>query len=126
LLVNMLRGRGNLLKTTQVWKPRNGAGFDFGAVQEKLGQRFDSGEGGPHQPSASGPHATRAHGSDDSVIDSVIYVAYHPSQCLPEFNVTYTVNSSYEWPELSLPALSEARQPDRGCVVAPASSDLLL
>ena len=122
----MLRGRGNLLKTTQVWKPRNGAGFDFGAVQEKLGQRFDSGEGGPHQPSASGPHATRAHGSDDSVIDSVIYVAYHPSQCLPEFNITYTVNSSYEWPELSLPALSEARQPDRGCVVAPASSDLLL
>ena len=37
-------------------------------------------EGGPHQPLTAGP------GTDDSII----YVVYHPSQCLPEFIVTYT------------------------------------
>jgi hypothetical protein len=73
LLVNVLRG--NPLKTSDVWK-----GQGFGPVQEKLGQEFDSVEGGPHQPSKAGP------GTDDSII----YVVYHASQCLPEFIVTYT------------------------------------
>jgi len=83
LLVNVLRG--NPLKTTEVWP---GAGFR--AVQGKLGKEFDSVEGGPHRPTLSGPYTARARGSDDSVI----YVAYHPSQCLPEFIVTYTQNAS--------------------------------
>jgi len=83
LLVNVLRG--NPLKTTEVWK-----GACFGAVHQKLGQQFDSVEGGPHQPFVSGPHAARARDSDDSMI----YVAYLPSQCLPEFIVTYTANAS--------------------------------
>ena len=82
LLVNVLRG--NPLKTTEVWQ---GAGF--GAVQGKLGEEFDSVEGGPHQPILSGPYAARARGSDDSVI----YVTYHASQCLPEFIVAYTQNA---------------------------------
>jgi hypothetical protein len=47
---------------------------------EKLGQEFDSVEGGPHQPLHAGP------GTDDSIM----YVVYHPSQCLPEYIVTYT------------------------------------
>ena len=68
-----------------MWK---GAGF--GAVKEKLGQEFDSVEGGPHRPILSGPHAAGARGSDDSLI----YVTYHPSQCLPEFIVTYTANAT--------------------------------
>jgi len=83
LLVNVLRG--NPLKTTEVWQ---GAGF--GAVQGKLGEEFDSVEGGPHRPTLSGPYTARARGSDDSVI----YVTYHASQCLPEFIVTYTRNVS--------------------------------
>jgi hypothetical protein len=73
LLVNVLRG--NPLKTSDVWK-----GQGFGSVQEKLGEEFDSVEGGPHQPLQAGP------GTDDSII----YVVYHASQCLPEFIVTYT------------------------------------
>jgi hypothetical protein len=73
LLVNVLRG--NPLKTSDVWK-----GQGFGSVPEKLGEEFDSVEGGPHQPLQTGP------GTDDSII----YVVYHPSQCLPEFIVTYT------------------------------------
>jgi hypothetical protein len=36
-------------------------------------------EGGPHRPLQAGP------GADDSII----YVVYHASQCLPEFIVTY-------------------------------------
>ena len=73
LLVNVLRG--NPLKTSDVWK-----GQGFGSVQEKLGEEFDSVEGGPHQPLQAGP------GTDNSII----YVVYHASQCLPEFIVTYT------------------------------------
>jgi len=83
LLVNVLRG--NPLKTTEVWQ-----GEGFGAMQGKLGEEFDSVEGGPHRPTLSGPYTARARGSDDSMI----YVAYHPSQCLPEFIVTYTQNAS--------------------------------
>jgi len=59
-------------------------------VQEELGQQFDSVECGPHQPLVSGPHAARARDSDDSMI----YVAYLHSQCLPEVIVTYTANAS--------------------------------
>ena len=77
LLVNVLRG--NPLKTSEEWKGR-----DFGYAQDKLGEEFDSVEGGPHQPLLAGP------GTDDSLI----YVVYHPSQCLPEFIVTYTENGS--------------------------------
>jgi hypothetical protein len=73
LLVNVLRG--NPLKTSEVWK-----GEAFGSVQSKLGEEFDSVEGGPHRPKVAGP-------GDD---DSVIYVVYQQSQCLPEFIVTYT------------------------------------
>ena len=36
-------------------------------------------EGGPHRPLTSGP------GADDSII----YVVYDASKCLPEFIVTY-------------------------------------
>jgi len=88
LLVNVLRG--NPLKTTEVWKPSDGTGCRFGAVQDKLGQQVDSVEGGPHQPTSSGPYAPGEIGSDDSII----YVAYHPNQCLPEFIVTYTQHTS--------------------------------
>jgi hypothetical protein len=73
LLVNVLRG--NPLKTSDVWK-----GQGFGSAHARLGQEFDSVEGGPHQPLQAGP------GTDDSII----YVVYHASQCLPEFIVTYT------------------------------------
>jgi len=78
LLVNVLRGIP--LKTTDVWQ---GAGF--GALQDKLGQQFESVEGGPHQPILSGPYAAKVRGSDDSV-------TYHASQCLPEFIVTHRTN----------------------------------
>jgi hypothetical protein len=77
LLVNVLRG--NPLKTSEVWKGRG-----FGDAQDKLGDEFDSVEGGPHQPLLAGP------GTDDSLI----YVVYHTSQCLPEFIVTYTENGT--------------------------------
>jgi hypothetical protein len=73
LLVNVLRG--NPLKTSEVWK-----GEAFGSVQSKLGREFDSVEGGPHRPTVAGTGQN----------DSVMYVVYHPSQCLPEFIVTYT------------------------------------
>jgi len=86
LLVRVLCG--NTLKTIEVWKPPDGTGFRFGAVQDKLGKEFDSVEGGPHHPTLSGPYDVRLPGNDDSMI----YVAYHPSQCLPEFIVTYTQN----------------------------------
>ena len=72
LLVKVLRG--NPLKTTEVWK-----GKDFSYSQSQLGQDYDSVEGGPHRPLRAGP------GADDSII----YVVYHASQCLPEFIVTY-------------------------------------
>ena len=72
LLVKVLRG--NPLKTTEVWK-----GKDFSYRRSQLGQDYDSVEGGPHQPLRAGP------GADDSII----YVVYHASQCLPEFIVTY-------------------------------------
>jgi len=72
LLVKVLRG--NPLKTTEVWK-----GKDFSYRRSQLGQEYDSVEGGPHQPLRAGP--------GDG--DSIIYVVYHPSQCLPEFIVTY-------------------------------------
>ena len=72
LLVKVLRG--NSLKTTEVWK-----GKDFGYRRSQLGSDHDSVEGGPHRPLHAGP------GADDSII----YVVYHPSQCLPEFIVTY-------------------------------------
>ena len=88
LLVRVLRG--NPLKTTEVWKPPDETGCRFGAVQDKLGQQFDSVESGPHRPTSSGPYAPGEIGSDDSVI----YVAYHPNQCLPEFIVTYTQNNT--------------------------------
>jgi len=52
MLVNVLHG--NPLKTTKVWMPSNGTGFRFGAVQDKLGQQFDSVKGGPHRPTLSG------------------------------------------------------------------------
>jgi len=73
------------LKTTEVWQ-----GVGFRAVQDQLRQQFDSVEGGPHLPILSMPYAVDACSSDDSVI----YVAYHPSQCLPEFIVTYTQNAT--------------------------------
>jgi hypothetical protein len=73
LLVNVLRG--NPLKTSEVWK-----GEAFGSVQGKLGREFDSVEGGPHRPTVAGTGQN----------DSVMYVVYQPSQCLPEFIVTYT------------------------------------
>jgi hypothetical protein len=69
--------RGNPLKTSDVWRGT------FADVQEKLGQEFDSVEGGPHRPLQAGP------GTDDSII----YVVYEPSLCLPEFIVTYTEDS---------------------------------
>ena len=72
LLVNVLRGKP--LKTAEVWK-----GEGFGSVQSKLGQEHDSVEGGPHQPTFAG------RGPDDSLM----YVVYQSSQCLPEFIVTY-------------------------------------
>lgn len=73
LLVDVLRGKP--FQTSEVWR-----GIGFGSVQEKLGDGFDSVEGGPHRPTMPG-------GGPD---DSLIYVVYHPSQCLPEFIVTYT------------------------------------
>jgi len=72
LLVKVLRG--NPLKTAAVWK-----GKDFSYRESQLGREYDSVEGGPHQPVQAGP------GPDDSII----YVVYHASQCLPEFIVTY-------------------------------------
>ena len=48
-------------------------------LRRQLGEDYDSVEGGPHRPLQAGP------GADDSII----YVVYHPSQCLPEFIVTY-------------------------------------
>ena len=72
LLVKVLRG--NPLKTKEVWKDK-----DFSHRRRQLGEDYDSVEGGPHRPLHSGP------GADDSII----YVVYHPSQCLPEFIVTY-------------------------------------
>ena len=79
MLVNVLRG--NPLKTTEVWQ-----GTDFGSVQGKLGNNFDSVECGPHQPTVSGPYTGSASVSDNSLI----YVVYSGTQCLPEFIVTYT------------------------------------
>ena len=80
LLVNVLRGRP--LKTgSEVWK-----GQGFGSVQAKLGREYDSVEGGPHRPTKQGGYGGGEEGSDDSIM----YVTYHPSQCLPEFIVTYT------------------------------------
>ena len=73
LLVNVLRGEP--LTTSEVWR-----GQGFGFVRGKLGQEYDSVEGGPHRPMLAGP------GEDDSGI----YVVYHPSQVPPEFIVTYT------------------------------------
>jgi len=67
--------RGNPLKTSDVCQ-----GHGFGSAHAKLGQEFDSVEGGPHQPLRAGP------GTDDSII----YVVDHPNQCLPEFILTYT------------------------------------
>jgi hypothetical protein len=67
LLVNVLRG--NPLKTSEIWE-----GEAFGSVQSKLGDAFDSVEGGPHRPKVAGT------GKDDSVM----YVVYHPCQCLPK------------------------------------------
>ena len=78
LLVNVLRGEP--LKTSEVWR-----GKDFGYADGKLGEEYDSVEGGPHRPTLSGP------GEDDSVI----YVVYHASQVLPEFIVTYTEVDKY-------------------------------
>ena len=72
LLVNVLRGKP--LKTAEVWR-----GEGFGSVQSKLGQEHDSVEGGPHRPMFAG------RGPDDSLM----YVVYQSSQCLPEFIVTY-------------------------------------
>jgi len=72
LLVKVLRG--NPLKTAAVWK-----GKDFHYRESQLGRDYDSVEGGPHRPMKAGP------GPDDSII----YVVYHPSQCLPEFIATY-------------------------------------
>ena len=72
LLVKVLRGTP--LRTTEVWK-----GKDFSYRRSQLGSDYDSVEGGPHRPLQSGPSAD----------DSIIYVVYHPSQCLPEFIVTY-------------------------------------
>ena len=60
----------------KVWR-----GEAFGSVQERLSEDYDSVEGGPHRPMLSGRG-----GADDSLI----YVVYHPSQCLPKFIVTYT------------------------------------
>lgn len=78
LLVNVLRGEP--LKTSEVWR---GQGIQS-VVEGKLGQQYDSVEGGPHRPTQAGP------GEDDSVI----YVVYHASQVLPEFIVTYTEAAS--------------------------------
>ena len=72
LLVKVLRG--NPLKTNEVWK-----GKEFSHRRRQLGEDYDSVEGGPHRPLQAGP------GADDSII----YVVYHASQCLPEFIVTY-------------------------------------
>jgi len=72
LLVKVLRG--NPLKTKEVWKDK-----DFSHRRRQLGEDYDSVEGGPHRPLTSGP------GADDSII----YVVYDASKCLPEFIVTY-------------------------------------
>jgi hypothetical protein len=74
LLVKVLRGKP--YKTCNVW---NHQGHTFGYAQRMLGGNFDSVEGGPHRPLCAG------RGEDDSLV----YVVYHPSQCLPEFIVTY-------------------------------------
>ena len=66
---------GNPLKTSDVWQ-----GHGSGSAHAKLGQEFDSVEGGPHQPLRTGPDTD----------DNIIYVVYHPSQCLPEMILTYT------------------------------------
>jgi len=79
MLVHVLRGTP--LKTAEVWKK----GTPFNTVQGKLGQDYDSVEGGPHQPTVSGPYTGRELVTDDSLI----YVVYSGSQCLPEFIITY-------------------------------------
>ena len=80
LLVSVLRGKP-LVTGSEVWK-----GQAFGSVQAKLGGEYDSVEGGPHRPTKQGGYGRGEEGSDDSIM----YVTYHPSQCLPEFIVTYT------------------------------------
>ena len=82
LLVRVLLG--NPLKTTEVWKQKDRT--DFSAVQDKLGDDYDSVVGGPHRPTLSGPYSAQQPGNDDSII----YVVYRETQCLPEFIVTYT------------------------------------
>jgi len=91
MLVNVLRGTP--LKTKEVWcTPKKGTDFD--TVQGKLGQVYDSVEGGPHQPTVSGPYTGRELVTDESII----YVVYSGTQCLPEFIVTYTENLPHTVP----------------------------
>jgi len=85
MLVNVLRGTP--LKTTEVWCTTQ-KGTDFNTVQGKLGQDYDSVEGGPHQPTVSGPYTGRELVTDESII----YVVYSEAQCLPEFIITYMEN----------------------------------
>ena len=75
----------NPLKTTEVCP-----GSGFGTMQHTLMKHFDSVEGGPHRPTLSGPYAARARSNDDRIM----YVTYHPNQCLTELIITNTQNAS--------------------------------
>ncbi len=68
-----------LLVKLQRGEPLREAGQIRESPVERLGEEYDSIEGGPHRPNAAGP------GADDSLL----YVVYQQSQCLPEFVVTY-------------------------------------
>ena len=81
LLFNVLRGKP-LESASDAW-----AGHEMRCVEEKLGTEFDSIElqCGRQEPAAQ----DQGEGEQGCEL-SAIYVAYHASQCLPEFIVTYT------------------------------------
>ena len=68
--------RGNFLRDAAHWQNK---GDSRDSLLQRLGENFDSVEGGPHRPTAAGP------GADDSKL----YVVHQQGQCLPSFIVTY-------------------------------------